>query len=144
VSLPSARAVPAKCSTEHHERPPVSGRKGTNNTKPTDKQAMLSAKENTHLISELDYYSSSYFSMKQYTQEVLISTISCSSVTQKHKLAQAAALRIASPTAGCTPSRARSGFCPRIRRPAMQAITPILPATTARSAGCRPTGQWPS
>lgn len=53
-----------KLSTEQHERQSTSGRKGTNNMKPTDKQVMLFAKENTRLISELDFYNLPHFSMK--------------------------------------------------------------------------------
>lgn len=63
-SPPYTKAVLAELSTEQHERQPMGGRKGTNDMNRTDKQVMLFAKENKHLISKPDFYNLSHFGMK--------------------------------------------------------------------------------
>lgn len=63
-SPPHAKAMLAELSTEQHERQPMSRKKGTNYMNWADKQVMLFAKENKHLISKPDFYNLPHFAMK--------------------------------------------------------------------------------
>lgn len=66
-SPPHAKAVLAELSTEQHERQHTSGKQGANNMNLTDKQVVLFAKENKHLISKPDFYNLSHFGMKWHS-----------------------------------------------------------------------------
>lgn len=83
-SPPHAKAVLAEFSTEH-ERQPMSGKKGTNNMTRTDKQVMLFAKENKHLISKTDFYNLPHFGRKWHSFRPFNGT-TCSSSIMKQKM----------------------------------------------------------